>query len=689
MKSIKQLLRRPVKLLAGILLVSLSVAILTVCIGQYTATNLTRENLDDRYDTIGLLSDAYFWEITEAGIHTKHDTLPEEYQNWVDETIQSRTDLIKDKSYTGLISAYIPDLLIDNFSRHGNGYQMSGNRGYPYRSAMLTVTLTEIGKVGTEFVQPYVNNGQIYEYVDHTTFLCTGTVESVVGLEQGFLSPVGNTIVLQITVPSKEAFDALDLKVGQTYLVYGQDYNHGDPTDFQGRIKDYRASYEQMFGKLYCKFGIWKAYDYEPMLAQFDCGLTLYDPAAFPARLPTFDQSGRITGIAASDQYEMHYWDGDQLKRKWISYEEYAPYYQLPTIAPLNGSVEEFLASEEGALWQEALDKMEINNHGFPVLCIDKLGYQAAFSREQARIVEGRDFTESELANGEKVCIISQSVASINGIQVGDTIDMRPYAYDLDLGVGSNQIQLGAWSMDACFPFAAFYSESYGFTSEAETYTIVGIYRQEDAWQNPYDDYGFTPNTIFVPKTSVTAETVTKDKGIYSTLVIENGKMAEFQALMEEAGYPDLFICYDQGYSEFVASLDAYEEVSEKALYIGIAGYAVLMLLFVVLFPAMQRKTLATMFSFGAPRRKRMQHILVSTAAVLLPGTVIGAFAGARLWTLVAAKLMQSLNIEIPLEANMPVIAPTLAAAHLLLMALVILFTAIILTKNNSIMKNK
>ena len=380
----------------------------------------------------------------------------------------------------------------------------------------------------------------------------------------------------------------------------------------------------------------------------------------------------------------MCYWNGENFKLKWISADEYVPYYKLPTIAPLNSSVDEFLASEEGSLWQKTLDKMEINNHAFPVLCVDKLGYQAEFAREQTRIVEGRDFTESELVNGGKVCIISQTVATINGLQVGDTIELRTYGRDPTLGR-----QLYEMLAAGSFPSAAFYSEALGFSSEMETYTIVGLYRQENAWQNTYDAYGFTPNTIFVPKTSVTSEMEIRDKGLYSTLVIETGKLEEFQTLMEEAGYPDLFICYDQGYSEFMASLDAYEEVSEKALYIGIAAYAVLMLLFVFLFPVMQRKTLVTMFSFGAPRKKRMGHICVSSAAILLPSTVIGAFAGSKLWTQVADRLMQSLNIEIPLEANMPVIAPTLAAAHLLLMALVIVFTALVLTKNNSVMKCK
>ena len=235
----------------------------------------------------------------------------------------------------------------------------------------------------------------------------------------------------------------------------------------------------------------------------------------------------------------------------------------------------------------------------------------------------------------------------------------------------------------------AVYSEALGFSSEMETYTIVGLYRQEDAWQNSYDQYGFTPNTIFVPKASVGAEMLFFDKGIYSTLVLHNGKMEEFQTLMAEAGYPDLFICYDQGYSEFVPQLDAYEKVSLKALYIGLAAYAVLLLLFVFLFPAMQRKALTTMHSLGTPRGRRMRHIVVSSLSLLLPGTIIGAIAGAKLWTKVAERLMQSLNIEIPLEANMPLIAPALAAAHLLLTALLVLLTAILATRNNSVMKRR
>ena len=685
MKSFHQLLRQPFKLIAGILLISLATAILTICVGQYIATDLTRSNLDDRYDTIALLTDEAFWALNPLlGKIVRQSDLPEETQRWIEETVQNRTDLVKTVSSTGLVSAYIPELSIDNFSQYENGYYMGRyNYGYPYRCAMLTVTLTKIGTVEKENATMLLLDEEVKSFPTDITLLCVGTVESVVGLEKGFEPVIGKTIVLQITVPNKESFDELNLQVGQTYLVYGEDFNNGDREESITQIILNVAGYEEMFGKLQSMLFI-DLPVYEPTLEQFDCILTLRDPASLPAWIQTHDENGNPNGMECSDLFEIYYWDGDILKRDWIPLEEYAPVYQLPTITPLNGSVDNFLTSEEGALWQEALDKMEINNHGFPVLCVEKLGYQPIFARKQARIVEGRDFTESELANGEKVCIISQSVATKSGVQVGDTIELKTYGYDL-----SFELQRQDWFQGGEFPSAALYSEAVGFTSEMETYTIVGLYRQEDAWEDSYDSYGLTPNTVFVPKSSVTAEMQIRDKGIYSTLILQNGKMDEFKELLAEDDHSNWFVCYDQGYSEFVASLDAYEEVSEKALYIGIAAYTVLMLLFVFLFPVMQRKMLITMLSFGAPRGKRIEHICVSAAAILLPGTVLGAFAGSKLWTQVAARLMQSLNIEIPLEANMPVIAPTLAAAHLLLMMLVVLFTAILLSGSSGAMKRK
>ena len=684
MKTIKQLLRQPLKTAIGIVIVALAFAILVTCVGQYTGTDLTRENVDDRYTTIGLLSSKYFMEKINGGMKYL-SRLPEETQEWIDRLIYNHSDIVKEVSSTGLVSAYIPDLTIENFSKYEYGYKMSDyNEGYPYRCAMLTVTLTKIGTVGAENIRRMEVGGQVQTLVDNTTFLCVGTVESVVGLEKGFVSPVGKTIVLHVKVFDQAAFDALDLQVGQTYLVYGEDYLFESTFSLMTQIMNNQSAYENLFGKLKYKHG-GLGLDYSPMLEQFDCTLTLYDPASLPSYAPVTDGTGKVTGFAASGEWRQVYNKSEKgISTKWIPTENYISYYQLPTIVPLNGSVDDFLTSEAGTLWQGKLDEMGINNHGFPVLCVDKLGYQAAFAREEARVVDGRDFTEGELLNSEKVCIISQSVAARSGLKVGDTIELQTYAYDPTFSFQLNDMTKGA-----AFPNAALYSKALGFTSEKETYTIVGLYRQENAWQNRYDDYGFTPNTIFVPKSSVTAEMEIRNKGLYTTLVLHNGKIDEFKALMEEARYPDLFICYDQGYSEFVASLDAYEEISQKALYIGLAAFVAIILLFLLLYPAQQKRSLMLMGTLGASAWGRFTHTFISILCVLVSGAALGGYVGSKLWTRIAAALMEWINIEIALESDMTAIAPKLTAASLAVVALAALLVSAALCRNRGLMKRK
>ncbi len=687
MKTIKQLLRQPIKTVVGIIIVALAFAILVTCVGQYTATDLTRENLDDQYTTIGLLSSSYLQENISHGVNYLSE-LPEEKQAWVDWTIQSRPDIIREVSSTGLVSAYIPKLNIDNFTQHkSSSYNISMyNKGYPYRCAMMTVSLTRISEVVGGTTSQRIGEFGSQDVQLNAIYLCLGTVESVIGLEQGFASPVGKTILLYVKVFEQEDFDVLDLQVGKTYLVYGEDYCDQPREGLRSLINangDKRSAQEAFFGEQQWKNGI---PNYDPWMEQFDCSLTICDPASLLSYVPVYNEFGAITGFEVSEDLREILWlkDDNTVSVRWIPEEEYAPYYQLPTIAPLNGSADDFLASEEGALWQETLDKMEINNHGFPVLCVDKLGYQAMFAREQTRIVEGRDFSESELVNGEKVCIISESVAVKSGVSVGDTIELRTYVYDTAF-----QFQFDEREMGSSYPFAALYSEAQGFSSEMEAYTIVGLYRQEDSWQNAYDQYGFTPNTIFVPKSSVTADMITKDKGIYSTLVLHNGKMEEFKTLMEEAGYPDLFICYDQGYSEFVASLDAYEEVSQKALYIGLAAFVAIILLFLLIYPAQQKRSLLLMGTLGASACGRFRHTFVSILCVLVTGAALGGYVGSKLWTRIAAALMEWINIEIALESDMTAIAPKLTAASLAVVALAALLVSAALCRNRGLMKRK
>ena len=670
MKTVHQLLRQPVKSLLLLLLVFLASAMLVICVGQYTAAGLTRANLDDRYDTVALLSDEYFWEKTPGG-QAHSPFLPEDIQSWVDNTLATRKDLVKEESHTQVYSAYIPGVAPDNFSQYENGgYLDSSNMeiigaGYPYRCAMLEVTLTAVGTEIMEKTKSYgTPEGEMQTFRTSITLLCAGRIEKVLGLEQGFASPVGSTIALLIRCYDEEDLAAMELEPGNRYLVYGLDYTEMDAMSREMAVLNYYPLYDELFGE---------------NLEQVDCRMTVCNEIDFPVICQEGDDF-----VLREDLRNKYIFADNQIRYTQVPAEEMTETYTIPTMVKLSGTGEAFLQEAEGQIWKETLEHMEISNHAFPVLAVDKLGYQVAFARGDSRITEGRDFTQEELTRESRVCIISENLAVGNGLSVGDTIPMQTYGYDPNIEIVQREIALGTR-----FPSAAIYSDVTGFTSQMEEYTIVGIYRQNNAWENQDDVYGLTPNVIFVPKGSISGDFRLGNQGIFYTLVLHNGKMKEFQKLQTQAGYPDLFICMDGGYTEIASGLDTYEGVAAKALYIGAGGGAVILLLFLVLCPLQQRKNLFLMGSLGTSPGVKIRHIFVSTMALMVPGVVLGVLTGALLWKQVATVLMGTMHVQIPMEANMAVLAPCLAAGLVAAMAVLVLTLAAAMSGSKGMMNRK
>lgn len=675
MRAMIQMARQPGKSLAGLLLCTLAAAILVIGGGQYYATALTRANLNDRYDTLALVSDEYLWERYEGGA-IQFLSLPDEYQEWVSEVIRTRSDLVKGESWSGGLSACIPGMAPDNFSRHEEGEYLEGyNDGNPYRCAVFEVTLAKVGTMPYEDVVSFSRGDSDEEFkVRYSiSWFCTGTIERAIGLEQGYASPVGKTIALKVTVWDEDAMEALQLEEGGRYLVYGMDYSDVRGYEKSSLHYGFSGNFEELFGA---------GLSDEKFDGEVDCFMTVCDYSSLNSAVPGPAGNGIIVSWEKRKYQRLPNLDGT-FGAEYVPPEAYIPDYCVPTMAKLEGGAEEYLASEEGVLWRQVLEEMEISNHGFPVLAVEKLGHQVAFAREQARIVEGRDFTEQERNGGSRVCILSQSLAEANGLKAGDMIDLRYYGYDYNI-----QVQQTTMSRTSA-PGAAVYSRSAGFLTEPESYRIVGLYRQSNAWQNGQDPYGFTPNTIFVPKSSVSCEMLMHNSGLYYSLVLQNGKMDEFKKLQKEAGYPDLFICMDQGYSRIASSLEEYQSVSASALWIGIATAGAVMVLFLILFPLQQGRTAGLMNSLGAPRRDRIRYVFGSSACILIPGAVLGGICGGLAWKRVTARLMESVRVEIPLEANTLIMAAAFAAVFVVLALAGALAAALVLTRDKGLKKRK
>lgn len=718
MYAIRQLLRQPLKTVSGMIVIALTVAILCVCVGQSIAAETTEAEIDYRFTTVALISPEFQEETDQFGASHYMPFISDEIQAWIDQAIEEYPELVEAVASPGLASAYISGLVPDNYTSHLNQTAQKSRYtsinltampdGMPYSCAMLEVTLDMIG----EPMEWKSNSGASSDTDDYVIaslqYPLTATVESVLGLQEGFRDPTGTTLYLTLVLPDQQSMENLGLTVGERYLVYGMDYQDLDwqlrseiaqESDYEIEIDAFdpeklqytdektiqkaeesgRSSYTVA---MYHYGEHWVVIDNNDAKKLLSSSLTVQDRSVTPVPwTTTIDEDGNAQ-IQISDTRAYIDENG---QRVTVSQTEYQDRYSVPTIVHLEGSVQDFLTSEEGTAWAATLEQMEINNHAFPIIGVDKMGYIAEFARENARIVNGRDFTQEELDTGEKVCIISETLATENGLAVGDSISLRYYRGDMSLPYQSN-LEVGYGTTN---PTANFYFGTTPFENDNEEYTIIGLYRQDNAWGDVSKNvYSFTPNTIFTPKASVTGTMTYSDQGFFRTIVIKNDALEEFRTLVDSSGYEGLFVYYDQGYTTAVENMHNYQAISRRALVVGIVISAVTMLLFVLIFPFQERRTIMMMGSVGANRGRRVWYIMKKSLGVLLPGTVAGVILGMLIKEKALGAMMASAGAELSITVE-PKVFCLVAGAQLCVITGIVLVAVLIMTRRKSLMVSK
>ena len=653
MKYLRQLSRQPLKTVTGILLVAIAVAALCVCVGQSIAAEETQQKLNESFLSMALPSVDY----------TK------EADDWVLRYAEEHPEIIKGISSPGLISGYASSVLplnhTDYYYLHGaltNNYTWLPAQSMQYPSAMFEITLTEIGEITT------TETGVSLDI--------TGTVENTVGLEAGYPNYHGFKIISKLCVPSMEVVDELDLVIGERYLIYGTDLYDQDCW-----LRRIMVSKQPGFPYIEA-FDMEKLTIKDPQSNKFLI-IQGFDPMDHPAA--RYEVDGSV--------YDLVGWELGYVRLLQITLEDQSvllgeelhDLYREPTIVHLEGSVEDFLSSEEGVLWAEALRNIDINSHAFPVIGITDLMDIADFAQGKADIGAGRGFSDEELKNGDKVCLISQSLAERNGLNVGDAISFQFYENDPDV-----PYQINISEGNGCLhPVACFFFENTMELETEEVYTIVGLYSQDSVWENAdYNLHTFIPNTVFVPESSVKAQMEYSYGAFFRTIHLHNGTIEDFQNAAAEAGFSGMFYYNDNGYSKIEPAFRSYQENAERALVIGVSVYVVVMALFIFLFPCQQKRTLATMESLGTTRSRQIRYVFVITMIILLVGTILGTVAGLLMWQSVSDALVQRDASLLDMDMNFTGIL-AISGIQTILYAAVIICTALIMTGNRNLMKTK
>lgn len=638
MKSIRQLLRQPLRSLLGMLLVALAVAVLCVSVSQTLAADQTAAKLKETFATVALTTN-----------------MTEEEAQWVAQFAADHPEIVRADLSHGLASAWIPALTQDNETTHltqvaqMNDHYLSQPDRPVYAAAMLEVTLTDVndGEDLENYYRPTTDASGITAlprpYPEGYTVTLLGTVDRVLGLEQGYFDPTGFTVRIYLRLPDREAYENLNLQEGGRYLIYTEDY-----VDVDFILRNWYMDAGKIF--------FWDR-TYE--VPHWDLeSLTVTEK-----RVIDWDAYGAAgPGANANDFYKTEYSYrctlGDMITNikgnvakmfrtaEVILESKGDGPYENPTIAALDGTAEEFLTSPEGSLWARTLEDLKINMDAYPVIAVDSLRSYADFAGGKAHVTVGREFTEEEQTSGAAVCILSKTMAERCGLEVGDTLTLNYFTYDYE-----NPYQDFIRNGDGLVNPTAYRYRSATMDMAAEqTYTIVGLYEHQTPW-GPVDNnyFQFTPNTVFVPAGSVAGDMDVCPSGMFRTLVLDGDRMRDMQLLTVDADMDHLFFYYDNGYTEMAASLKGFREAAWQVLPLGLIVYGVLILLFLFLFPGRQGRELATMDSLGAGTPRKVGHVLRSTLGILIPGSAVGGAVGLALWDYVGRALADYMGTEVDL----------------------------------------
>ena len=621
MNPMTQLTRRPVKAAFGALLLALAGVILALSGGQFWAAARTRAGVEATYTTVAVVT---------GGDKPTGDSAPSlasasaawEAARFLEQPEQQNWSIIRSRPRVGLVSGYSPGLnpLLDlyNFRSYDGGETMDSAPDAPYTYFILEVLAAEVQER-----QDPPQEGASYS---ESVWSISGQVLGVYGLQQGLRDPTGWQTDIRFTQYYGDGDVPVRPEAGKRYLLLACTY---DDTEWEERC----GIAAEILWDTNVRLDPWSL-DIENNLIRYD-QRTRQEEQVLDETLRELppDAPGYRDPTTGAEVFNLSMNAADHLRTNVVRYsgplETLAPdgdsglwtmqtvdygRYDLPSIQELPEGVTAREIIDSTSAWQTALKALDVTNHSAPVLTVEKLEGLAEFANGNAMVTQGRSFFQQEYDSGAAVCLISESLARENGLNVGDVLPLSLYEDDPGLPPIYARVQ------ESCNPRASVFVTQEGFRQETE-YTIIGLYRQSSEWVTT--PTSFTPNSVFVPEKSVTCQTVSGGYGVWETMILKNGTAGQMEARLKENGLGGVVTYYDQGYSEIMESLDGFSRVSRTVLWVGLALWVVVLAAYCVLFPLQEGKTALRMWTLGTVKRDITGSIWLSSAAVAVIGTVI------------------------------------------------------------------
>ena len=292
--------------------------------------------------------------------------------------------------------------------------------------------------------------------------------------------------------------------------------------------------------------------------------------------------------------------------------------YPGQTWFEIEGTLADALSLPQGGYIETALSVPYISSNSLMVLATDNMDSLVRFNQRRSSIANGRAILPSEYSEGNKVAIISSELAALNGLSVGDYLDLQFYGTSLE----RETIYSNAGSLMGYVWYPGIYHPAQGLT-EPEGYEIVGIF---DTIAFELSDYAIPSNMIIVP--SASAPEIRPlidyipdfDPPILKTVIVPNKDLANIRRQLESSpeNYGIFFRYYDQGFSAVLHSMTNLRTGMAWILALTLAGWVLAAIIFIVFFVDRKKQESRLLYAFGVGNVKRFCWVFIQAAIIII-----------------------------------------------------------------------
>jgi len=271
----------------------------------------------------------------------------------------------------------------------------------------------------------------------------------------------------------------------------------------------------------------------------------------------------------------------------------------IPSILDITVETESGISYDLPEMFEKAGQTLQATYNYILVTSTDDLMSLYSFHQEELYLIDGREFTEEEYANGDRVVIIPEFMALRMEKSVGDTITIDFMEPD----------KTGE---------SPYYWAGSGFRNEAE-FKIVGIVNSVKGkeW------YAYVPKSVGVPASTLPIGYTV------GQAVIRNSEAGEFTLRVADQmqGRFNLTV-YDQGYGDVAIPFITILNIAKILTAIVAVVELAVLIFFGYIFVYRQRETGETLLLLGAGKPWVSGYFLLSAGVIALIATLVGSWVG-------------------------------------------------------------